>query len=103
MQLWNIESYYGETHRYRITLADDNGTPLDMSTTTFQSKIKSVKGADEFNLIIDTSNSVNGILIVSLPLIPVGSYIFDIVMNSGQNQYNVIVSGTIRIIQGVTL
>jgi hypothetical protein len=103
MQPWAIESYYGETRRYRLALADDAGAPLDISKNTFWSKIKSVRGDEEFNLIIDTSNSVNGVLFVSLPLIPVGSYIFDIVMNGDQNQFNVIVTGTIRIVKGVTL
>jgi hypothetical protein len=84
-------------------VTDDAGAPLDVSSNTFQSKIKSVRGSDEFTLIIDTSNAANGILIVALPVIPVGSYIFDIVMNGDQNQSNVIVTGTIRVTKGVTL
>jgi hypothetical protein len=84
-------------------LTDDAGAPLDVSKNTLQSKIKSARGTDEFSLIIDSSKADNGVLTVSLPLIPVGSYIFDIVMNGDQNQSNVIVTGTIRIIKGVTL
>jgi hypothetical protein len=84
-------------------VTDDAGAPIDVSKNTFQSKIKSVRAQDEFNLIIDTSGAANGVLIVSLPVIPVGSYIFDIVMNGEQNQFNVIVTGTIRVTKGVTL
>jgi hypothetical protein len=103
MEPWDIESYYGEMHIYRITFADDSGKPLNMSTTTFQSKIKNIRGTGEFSFTIDASNATNGILTVTLPIIPVGSYAFDVVMNSGNNQYNVIITGTIRIIKGVTL
>jgi hypothetical protein len=103
MQPWNIESYYGETHRYRLILADDIGVPLDVSKNMFQSKIKSVKGASEFNLLIDTSNAVNGVLLITLPIMPVGSYVFDIVMYIDQYNFNVLVNGTIRIMKGVTL
>jgi hypothetical protein len=103
MEPWAIESYYGEVHMYRITFADDDGTPLNMSTAKFQSKIKNIRGTDEFSFIIDESNTANGILTVTLPTIPVGSYVFDMVMDNGNNQYNVIVTGTIRIMKGVTL
>lgn len=103
MPPWNIEAYFGETRHYRITLADDLGVPMNLVGYTFLGKIKAVGGAGEFSLSIDTSKGATGVLTVTVPVLPVGSYVFDVVMTDIQAQSSVITHGSIRIIKGVTL
>jgi hypothetical protein len=103
MQPWIIESYYGESHLYRITFVDSAGAPLDVSDNLFHGRVKSVRGVEEFNLIVDNTISSHGIVFIALPTLPVGSYMFDVIMSDTYGQNKVVANGTIRINKGVTL
>lgn len=112
--LVNVETYDNEDMIDTLTLQDSAGDPLDLTGISFECDVRTTAdAADEtyslpvvavgdptagiigFNLPVDPTTKLN-------PILPTGTYVYDIVTIDGSGGRDTIIRGKIKVKRGVT-
>lgn len=102
----NLTIDQGTDYSTTVTLTDDNGDALDLSTYTGAAQMrKHFSSSVSYNFSVSTSN--NGVVTLSMNsyvsnTIPAGRYVYDCELTSSTNTISRVVEGIVTIKPGVT-